>query len=43
MMDLAVKWGLDVLHITLVDLDNDVSAEHLAEVNRTLTPRVGHA
>ena len=35
MMDLAVKWGLDVLHITLVDLDNDVSAEHLAEVNMT--------
>jgi sugar phosphate isomerase/epimerase len=33
MMNLAVEWGLDVLHITLVDLDNDVSAEHLAEVN----------
>lgn len=32
MMDLAEEWGLDVLHITLVDLDNDVSAEHLAEV-----------
>jgi sugar phosphate isomerase/epimerase len=32
MMDLAVEWGLDVLHITLVDLDNDVSAERLAEV-----------
>ncbi len=33
MMDLAVEWGLDVLHITLVDLDNDVSAEHLAQVS----------
>jgi 3-oxoisoapionate decarboxylase len=33
MMNLAVEWGLDVLHITLVDLDNDVSAEHLGEVN----------
>jgi len=32
MMDLAVQWGLDVLHITLVDLDNDVSVEHLARV-----------
>ena len=32
MMSLAVEWGLDVLHITLVDLDNEVSAEHLAEV-----------
>lgn len=33
MMDLAVEWGLDVLHITLVDLHNDVSVQHLAEVN----------
>lgn len=32
MMDLAVDWGLDVLHITLVDLDNDVSPAHLADV-----------
>src|SRR5215475_13229747 len=32
MMNLAVEWGLDVLHITLVDLDNEVSAEHLADV-----------
>ena len=39
MMDLAVKWGLDVLHITLVDLDNDVSAEHLAEVNTAARDR----
>jgi 3-oxoisoapionate decarboxylase len=29
-----LRWsGDDVLHTTLVDLDNDVSAEHLAEVN----------
>lgn len=32
MMELATEWGLDVLHITLVDLDNDVSAEHLSKV-----------
>jgi sugar phosphate isomerase/epimerase len=39
MMDLAVEWELDVLHITLVDLDNDVSAEHLAEVNAAARSR----
>jgi 3-oxoisoapionate decarboxylase len=39
MMDLAVEWGLDVLHITLVDLDNDVSAEHLAEVKTAARSR----
>ncbi|MBB3809933.1 sugar phosphate isomerase/epimerase family protein [Pseudochelatococcus contaminans] len=32
MMELAAEWGLDVLHITLVDLDNDVSPEHLSQV-----------
>lgn len=32
MMELGVEWGLDVLHITLVDLDNDVSPAHLAAV-----------
>lgn len=32
LMDLAVKEGIEVLHITLVDLDNDTSAEHLAAV-----------
>lgn len=31
MMDLAVEWGLDVLHITLVDLDNDISPGRLAQ------------
>lgn len=31
-MDLAVEEGLEVLHITLVDLDNDTSPEHLAAV-----------
>lgn len=34
LLDLAVEVGLDVLHITLVDLDNDTSPEHLAEVKR---------
>ncbi|WP_326974531.1 sugar phosphate isomerase/epimerase family protein [Caproicibacter sp. BJN0012] len=32
LLDLAVEVGLDVLHITLVDLDNDLSPEHLAAV-----------
>lgn len=32
LMDLAVEEGIEVLHITLVDLDNDVSPEHLAAV-----------
>lgn len=32
LMDLAVKEGIEVLHITLVDLGNDVSPEHLAAV-----------
>lgn len=32
LMDLAVKEGIQVLHITLVDLDNDVTPEHLAAV-----------
>jgi sugar phosphate isomerase/epimerase len=32
MMDIADEVGLDVLHITLVDLDNDTSAKHLEEV-----------
>lgn len=32
LMDLAVKEGIEVLHITLVDLDNDTSAEHLAAI-----------
>lgn len=32
LMDLAVEVGLDVLHITLVDLDNNVTPEHLAAV-----------
>lgn len=32
LMDLAVEVGLDVLHITLVDLDDDLSPEHLSAV-----------
>lgn len=32
LMDLAVEEGIEVLHITLVDLDNDVSPAHLAAV-----------
>ncbi|MGI6110523.1 MAG: sugar phosphate isomerase/epimerase family protein [Eubacteriaceae bacterium] len=32
LMDLAVEEGIQVLHITLVDLDNDVTPEHLAAV-----------
>lgn len=32
LMDLAVEEGIEVLHITLVDLDNNTSAEHLARV-----------
>jgi sugar phosphate isomerase/epimerase len=35
MMDLAVEVGLDVLHITLVDLDNDLSQAHLAAVKQS--------
>lgn len=29
LMEFAVQEGIDVLHITLVDLDNDTSPEHL--------------
>jgi sugar phosphate isomerase/epimerase len=32
LMALAAEWRLDVLHITLVDLDNDVSEENLRKV-----------
>ena len=32
MMELAAEWRLDVLHITLVDLDNDVGEENLRKV-----------
>ncbi len=32
MMELAAEWRLDVLHITLVDLNNDVSEENLRKV-----------
>src|SRR6476659_486637 len=35
----GVGTRLDVLHITLVDLDNDVSAEHLAEVSTAARDR----
>lgn len=34
LMDLCVEVGLDVLHMTLVDLDNDLSDEHLAWVKK---------
>ncbi len=32
MMELAAEWRLDVLHITLVDLDNNLSEDHLRNV-----------
>ena len=34
LVDIAVEVGLDVLHITLVDIQNDISAEHLAACRR---------
>lgn len=34
LMDLAKKEHIEVLHITLVELDNDTSPEHLAMVKR---------
>lgn len=34
LVDIAVQVGLDVLHITLVDIQNDTSDEHLAEAAR---------
>ncbi len=34
LMDLAVKEGIQVLHITLVDLNNDTTPEHLAKVKK---------
>ena len=34
LMDLAVKEGIQVLHITLVDLNNDNTPEHLAKVKK---------
>lgn len=39
LMDLAVKEGIEVLHITLVDLDNDTSPEHLARVKAEAAKR----
>lgn len=40
LMELAVQEGIDVLHITLVDLDNDTSPAHLAEV-KALSEKLG--
>lgn len=34
LVDIAVDVGLDVLHITLVDIQNDTSDEHLAECRK---------
>lgn len=34
LVDIAVETGLDVLHITLVDIQNDTSDEHLAECRK---------
>ena len=34
LVDIAVEVGLDVLHITLVDIQNDTSDEHLAECRK---------
>lgn len=39
LMDLAVEEGIEVLHITLVDLDNDTSPEHLAKVKAEAAKR----
>ena len=39
LMDLAVNEGIEVLHITLVDLDNDVTPEHLAKVRTEAAKR----
>ena len=38
-MDLAKKEHIEVLHITLVDLDNDTSPEHLAMVKKEAEKR----
>lgn len=40
LMELAVEEGIDVLHITPVDLDNDTSPGHLAEV-KALSEKLG--
>lgn len=40
LMELAVQEGIDVLHITLVDLDNDTSPAHLAKV-KALSEQLG--
>ena len=40
LMEVAVQEGIDVLHITLVDLDNDTSPEHLAHV-KALSEQLG--
>lgn len=40
LMALAVEENIDVLHITLVDLDNDTSPKHLAEV-RAMAEKLG--
>ena len=34
LVDIAVEVGLDVLHITLVDIQNDTSDAHLAECRK---------
>lgn len=39
LMDLAVAEGIEVLHITLVDLDNDVTNEHLTKVKEDAAKR----
>ena len=39
LMDLAKKEHIEVLHITLVDLDNDTSPEHLAMVKKEAEKR----
>ena len=40
LMDLCVEEGIEVIHMTLVDLDNDLSDEHLAAV-RAKAERLG--
>lgn len=40
LMAFAAQEGIDVLHITLVDLDNDTSPQHLAQV-RELSQQLG--
>lgn len=39
LMDICVEEGIEVLHMTLVDLDNDTTPEHLAKVKEMAKER----